>query len=205
MMYFVEKVKFKEISADIVFPKHDILGHCYSLEDALKLLKEKATDYMVKKTLEHTDKTNMDSRIIQTSINNPNQSIRFTMRSNSANRNIIDIYREEERVCKGWTSSSIKRNEKRIAYFVYSTYDTVLMGNSENINEHAIPVAPAPPAPKSKNVLKTLVGKELKLIEDHSNLVKELRENTKYLQLRDYSSGAEIIDEELEKLGLIIK
>lgn len=203
MMYFVEKVKFKEISAEqnIVFPKHDILGHCYSLEDALKMLKEKATNYMVKKTLQYTDKTNMDSRIIQTSVNNPNQSIRFTMRSNNANRNIIDIYREEERVCKGWTSNSIKRNEKRIAYFVYSTYSTTLSGSEDTL----IDVPLAPPAPKPKRLLKNIVGTELKLIEDHSNLVKELQENRKYLQLRDYSTGAEIIDEELEKLGLIVK
>jgi hypothetical protein len=82
-MYFVEKVKFKEISSDIVFPKHDILGHCYNLEDALKMLKDKATDYMVKKTLQHTDKTNMDSRVIQSTITNPKQSTRFTMRSKS--------------------------------------------------------------------------------------------------------------------------
>ena len=203
MMYFVEKVKFKEISADIVFPKHDILGHCFNLEDALKMLKEKATDYMVKKTLQFTDKTNIDTRVIETITKNPKQSVRFTMRSNNANRNIIDIYREDECVQKGWTGSSIKRNEKRIAYFVYSTYSTILNGEAEQQTvENDIPVPP--PAPKQKNRLRN-IGKELKLIDDHSKMVKELEKNDKYLQLRDNTSGYEIIDDELEKLGLIVK
>ena len=202
MMYFVEKIKFKEITADIVFPKHDILGHCFNLEDALKMLKEKATEYMLKKTLKHTDKTNMDSRVIQTTTIIPKQMVNYTMRSNNANRNIIDIYREDQCVQKGWTGSSIKRNEKRIAYFVYSTYDTILNKESEFQTQSDVP--PAPPAPKPANRLRN-IGKELKLIDDHSKLVKELEKNDKYLQLRDNTSGAEIIDDELEKLGLFVK
>lgn len=203
MMYFVEKIKFKEITPDITFPKHDILGHCYNLEDALKMLKEKATDYMVKKTLQYTDKTNLDSRIIQTSVSNPKESVRFTMRSNSVNRNIIDIYREQESVQKGWTGSSIKRNEKRIAYFVYSTYNSQLMGKLDDETVQS-EIPPPPPAPSTKGKLFN-IGKELQLLEDHSKLVKELEKNSKYLQLRDNTIGADLIDEELESLGLIVK
>ena len=148
MMYFVEKIKLKELKPNVVFPVHQLVAHCYTLEEAIKLVKDKATEYMVKKTLAFTDKTDpsKDPRIMDV-VEKPKQTVRFTMRSNHANKHIIDIYREEESFKTGWVSNSMKHKEEKIAYFVYSTYkQNIFFGNTES--EAVIPIAP--PNPKKK-------------------------------------------------------
>jgi len=205
MMYFVEKVRLKQLASkkDLVYPKHKLIGHFYNLEDTVKSVKESAKEYMTRKNLKYTDQTDI-SPTTHESIKNatrPKKIIRYTMRSNHANKNVIDIYMEEETYKEGWMSASIKRTEEKIAYFVYTTYDKTFSDSNESSD------IPPPPPPSSQPNITTRVkgrlnnmGKELEMIENHGKLVDELRKTCKYRNSENSLSANEIIDEELKHL-----
>lgn len=209
MMYFVEKVRLKQLASktDLVYPKHKLIGHFYNLEDTIKSVKESAKEYMTKKNLKYTDQTDCDPTTHDSIKNNtrPKKIIRYTMRSNNANKNVIDIYREEENYKEGWVSASIKRTEEKIAYFVYTTYHTAF-SSVVNVDDNSGDIPIAPPLPNNPNI-KTRVkgrlnnmGKELEMIENHGKLVDELKRTCKYRNNESYISANEIIDEELKHL-----
>lgn len=194
-MYFIEKVKFKEMAPDSYYPKHKILTHCYNLEDALKLVKESAREYMLKQTLKFTDKT-----VSNTSTSNVKVS--FSMRSNSANKDIIEIFREEELVKSGWISSTIKSFEQRIAYFCYSTYDNKMLkgmcmslGSRVEIEKSESAQSLAPVTNKKKKPTSPSP-----LVEGHFKVVDELKNSQRYKLLQNHSEVVDMIDDELEKL-----
>lgn len=196
-MYFIEKVKFKEMAPDSYYPKHKILNHCYNLEDALKYVKESAREYMLKQTLKFTDKTVSNSLI-------SNIKTSYSMRSNAANKDVIEIFKEEESVKSGWIGSSIKSFEQRIAYFCYSTYENKMLkgmcmglssrGEIEK-SEKDCSQSFAPVTNKKKKP----VGDKV-LVEGHSRVVDELKTNGRYKLLQNHSEMVDIIDEELENL-----
>ena len=206
MMYFVEKVRLKQLASkkDLVYPKHKLIGHFYNLEETIKSVKESAKEYMTKKNLKYTDQTDFDPTTHESINNNtrPKKIIRYTMRSNHANKNVIDIYREEENYKEGWVSASIKRTEEKIAYFVYTTYDKTF---SEHNDVDEIPVPPTPPTSHTNITTRVKgrlnnMGKELEMIENHGKLVDELRKTCKYRNNENSLSANEIIDEELKHL-----
>ena len=208
MMYFVEKVRLKQIASktDLIYPKHKLIGHFFNLEDTIKSVKDSAKEYMTRKNLKFTDQTDIDPTTHESIKNNtrPKKIVRYTMRSNHANKNVIDIYREEENYKEGWVSASIKRTEEKIAYFVYTTYDKTF--SDDTPKDYSIMI-PAPPAPPNQTNITTRVkgrlnnmGKELEMIENHGKLVDELRQTCKYRNNDNSLSANEIIDEELKHL-----
>jgi hypothetical protein len=215
-MYFVEKVKLKQLAFDpkLTYPIHKLIGHFYTLEDAIKSVKECAKDYMTKKNLKYTDQTQPDiaSHVSLETNKRPKKITRYTMRSNTANKNVIDVYKEEEIYREGYITSSIKRTEQKIAYFVYTTYaNCESLGCSENILSS---IPPPPPNPINvTNVTNRVkgrlnnMGKELEMIEGHARLVEEFRQSSRYKRNNSNEeeeegvvTATEIIDNELKHL-----
>ena len=206
-MYFVEKVKLKHIAdrSDLVYPKHSLIGHYYTMEETLKAVKDCAKVYMTNKNLKFTDQTNPDTAAhTNEQAKRPKKITRYTMRSNHANKNVIDIYKEEEIYKEGWMSSSIKRTDLKIAYFVYTTYDKTNLNIEQCPKEqdNVIPVPPPNPSEVKNRVKGRLnnMGQELELIENHGKLVEELTQTSKYKKNSESLSVTEIVDEELKHL-----
>ena len=195
-MYFVEKVKLKELNPNVTFPKHTMVTHCYTLETAIKLVKENATQYMLKKTLKYTDKTNeYDDE--QPKKNKKAPKISFDMRSHTGNKHIIDIYKITEHFREGWISDDIKTIEQKIAYFCYTTYEACLDLGTKDAKANKN---------NNKNVVKRdRFGNKIDndVIKTRNGVVKELKESDKYIKKQncdDHYGNEQITVNELIQL-----
>jgi hypothetical protein len=160
MIYFIEKVVFKNYSnTDETFPKHKIVEHAYSLEEAIESVKQCAFDYVVKKNRKLFDKTKDSKRT-------ENEDITYTMKCHPMNEHMIEIFKTKHvQSSRGWFSSSdIRSIEEKVSYFCYIPYE-------KNLQESAVP-----PPPPIRMVSPSIVQKK----QDHAKLLNELIQDKRF-------------------------
>ena len=153
----------------------DLYGiNALPLEDAIKLVKDYATEYVLKKTLKYTDKTNEYGTDESPKKKHKNPKISFEMRSHPANKHIVNIYKEIARLKEGWISDEIKTSEQKVAYFCYTTYKSYL------------DLEPQQQQKKNKTTRKTARRDRFgniidpQKLKNSNNVVNELKESRKY-------------------------
>ena len=104
-----------------------ILDHAGQLDGnngAIEKIKKQATDYFMKKNKKLFDETGKSKSKLE--IIDEEKYItdtKFLIKDSTNEVNTIDVYCQQRFKIKGWTGTSYKEKEQRVAFFSYAKYD----------------------------------------------------------------------------------
>lgn len=167
MFYFITKVILKNYndSPNEILSKHTTITHTHSLENAIKLVKTNAFEYVVKKNRKLFDKTGSPHTAKRTHT--------YTMKCHPMNKHIIEIYKTFQASPSGWWGES-EYKEDKVGYFCYTPYDGD--GNLSETKEE----------PKETQSVRPITGggRIIRNNEQHSQVIQELTKNNRFLKKR---------------------